>query len=84
VNTNCKTPEDYESAKASWKKFGFKLRLFVIVFALLMILIGQTKAGSIIAIPLVFVAITLLIIWLFKSVKYLRMELKERKTGTHK
>lgn len=49
-----------------------------------MILIGQTKAGSIIAIPLVFVAIALLPIWLFKTVKYLRMEFKERKTGTHK
>jgi len=84
VNTNRNTPEDYESVKASWKKFGFKLRLFIISFSLLMILIGQTKAGSIIAIPLVFVAIALLPIWLFKTVKYLRMEFKERKTGTHK
>jgi hypothetical protein len=70
---------NYGVVKASWEKFGFRLRLFIIGFALLMILIGNTPVGALIAIPLVLIAVVLLLLWLLKSGKYLRLEFKERR-----
>ena len=74
-------PNAYENTKADWQKYAFRLRLFIIGFALLMIVIGNTTAGAVLAIPLSLIAVVLLVTWLIKSAKYLPLAFRERRTS---